>query len=175
MSSGPGLNQLNIVVRDMGRTVDFYRRLGLTIDAEPGAQHVAVALPSGFLLEFDSTDFVGQWDSGWRGSTGGNAVIGFGVGGGYDVYARLLGRFMSKYPVQSQDSSAEHDGCGELAGGELPLFRGSNGRVGHRDILEDVAARAVVGAGTVRRQKLYLARQRVSGCYRLLHLVHVAD
>ena len=31
------LNQLNLVVQDMDRTVAFYRLLGLAIDAEPGA------------------------------------------------------------------------------------------------------------------------------------------
>jgi catechol 2,3-dioxygenase-like lactoylglutathione lyase family enzyme len=70
-------NQINLVVRDMEATVAFYRTLGLAIEAEPGAQHVAVLFPSGVLLEFDTIDFVGQWDSGWRGSTGGGAVIGF--------------------------------------------------------------------------------------------------
>ena len=85
MSSGSVLNQLNVVVRDMGRTVDFYRRVGLAIDAEPGAQHVAVPLPSGFVLEFDSTDFVRQWDTGWAGSTGGTVVLGFGVDSRADV------------------------------------------------------------------------------------------
>jgi predicted lactoylglutathione lyase len=55
------LKQLNVIVRDVDATVAFYRRLGLEIDAEPGAQHVAVTLPNGMLLEFDSTAFTAQW------------------------------------------------------------------------------------------------------------------
>ena len=78
MTTGLVLSQLNFVVRDMDVTVAFYRRLGLPVEARPGAEHVAVHLP-GLLLEFDSVDFVPQWDSGWRGSTGGTTVIGFAV------------------------------------------------------------------------------------------------
>ena len=73
----PAFTQLNLVVRDMGATVAFYRRLGFDVNAEPDAFHVAVTLPNGVLLEFDSTSFVPQWDSGWNGSTGGSTVLGF--------------------------------------------------------------------------------------------------
>lgn len=75
----PAFNQLNIVVRDMDATLAFYRRLGLEIDAEPGAFHVAVAMANGMLLEFDVTEFVPQWDTGWSGSTGGSTVLGFRI------------------------------------------------------------------------------------------------
>jgi catechol 2,3-dioxygenase-like lactoylglutathione lyase family enzyme len=77
--SKPVLNQLNLVVQDMGAALAFYRRLGLTIDAEPDSQHAAAALPGGLTLEFDTTRFVAQWDTGWRGRTGGSAVLGFAV------------------------------------------------------------------------------------------------
>ncbi len=63
----------------MDATVAFYRRLGLTIDAEPGAPHVAARLPNGMVIEWDSTEFVPQWDSGWNGATGGSTVLGFSV------------------------------------------------------------------------------------------------
>lgn len=75
--SSPALGQLNVVVGDMDATLAFYRRLGLTIEAEPGVPHVAVEFPGGFLLEFDQSDLVVQWDSGWSGSTGGSTVLGF--------------------------------------------------------------------------------------------------
>ena len=45
-------------------------------------------MPNGKHLEFDSTDFVPQWDSGWSGSTGGSTVLGFGVRSREDVDAR---------------------------------------------------------------------------------------
>jgi hypothetical protein len=35
-TEAPGFNQVNLIVRDMDKTVAFYRRLGLTIDAELG-------------------------------------------------------------------------------------------------------------------------------------------
>jgi catechol 2,3-dioxygenase-like lactoylglutathione lyase family enzyme len=73
------LNQLNLVVRDMDATVAFYKRLGLPIKVSPGAQHASVTLPNGLLVEFDTVEFVPQWDTGWRGSTGGSTVLGFSV------------------------------------------------------------------------------------------------
>lgn len=73
------MNQLNLAVRDMDATVAFYRRLGLKIDARPGAQHVAVHLANGILLELDALEFVEQWNTGWRGATGGQVVLGFAL------------------------------------------------------------------------------------------------
>ncbi|PYI65481.1 glyoxalase [Arthrobacter livingstonensis] len=79
MTYEPVLGQINLVVRDMDAAVAFYRHLGLTIDAGPGAVHASSRLPNGMLLEWDSVEFVPHWDSGWAGSTGGSAVIGFSV------------------------------------------------------------------------------------------------
>lgn len=93
MQDQPTLTQLNLVVRDMDGTVAFYRRLGLKIDAEAGADHVAVTFSNGMLLEFDSTTFVRQWDSGWNGSTGGSTVLGFTISSANGVdalYAALV-------------------------------------------------------------------------------------
>jgi catechol 2,3-dioxygenase-like lactoylglutathione lyase family enzyme len=78
-SSQPLFNQLNLVVQNMDATIAFYRRLGLIFEAEAGAQHVAIKFPNGTLVEFDSSEFVKQWDSGWRGTTGGGPVLGFSV------------------------------------------------------------------------------------------------
>lgn len=88
----PLLNQNNLIVRDMDATVAFYRRLGLEISADAGGIHVEVRFSNGVLLEFDSAEFVTQWDSGWDGSTGGSTVLGFSVASreGVDVlYAGL--------------------------------------------------------------------------------------
>ena len=93
MQDRPTFNQLNVIVRDMDATVAFYRRLGLEIDAEPGAIHVAVTMPNGMLLEFDSITFVHQWDGGGNGSTGGSTVLGFRIASsdGVDaLYADLI-------------------------------------------------------------------------------------
>jgi catechol 2,3-dioxygenase-like lactoylglutathione lyase family enzyme len=79
MTSQPKLNQLNIVVRDMDATLAFYRRLGFVIDAEPGAQHVEVPMGGGLSVEFDDTETVAVWDSGWPGNTGGSVVLGMAL------------------------------------------------------------------------------------------------
>jgi catechol 2,3-dioxygenase-like lactoylglutathione lyase family enzyme len=70
-------NQLNIIVRDMSATVAFYRRLGFAIATDHDENHVEVRLRSGMLVEFDTTAFVPQWDTGWNGATGGSVVLGF--------------------------------------------------------------------------------------------------
>lgn len=79
MPDAPVLTQLNLVVADMDATLAFYRRLGLAIAAEPGAFHVAAALPNGLLLEFDTEEFARQWDTASHGASGGSPVLGFGV------------------------------------------------------------------------------------------------
>jgi uncharacterized glyoxalase superfamily protein PhnB len=79
LTEQPVLTQLNIVVRDMGATLAFYRRLGFVIDAEPGSEHVELVLPNGMTIEFDGTGSVAMWDSGWPGSTGGSVVLGMSL------------------------------------------------------------------------------------------------
>jgi uncharacterized glyoxalase superfamily protein PhnB len=61
----------------MEATLAFYRRLGLALEVAPGAQHAAAKLANGVSLEFDTTSFVPHFDSGWNGTTGGSAVLGF--------------------------------------------------------------------------------------------------
>ena len=63
MSETPMLNQLNLMVGDMAATVAFYRKLGLAQDAPADAQHVEFRFPSGMVVEFDTADSVGTWDS----------------------------------------------------------------------------------------------------------------
>ncbi|WP_354263635.1 VOC family protein [Arthrobacter sp. OAP107] len=73
------MNQINLVVRNMDAAVAFYRRFGLKIEAAPGAFHASARLPNGMVIEWDSVEFVRQWDSGWNGATGGSTVLGFSV------------------------------------------------------------------------------------------------
>jgi catechol 2,3-dioxygenase-like lactoylglutathione lyase family enzyme len=79
MPDQPVFAQLNLAARDMDATVAFYRRLGLPIEAEADAEHVAVTLPSGLMIEWDTTEFISQWDTGWKGSTGGSTLLGFSL------------------------------------------------------------------------------------------------
>jgi uncharacterized glyoxalase superfamily protein PhnB len=93
----PVLAQLNLVVADMAATVEFYLRLGLTInDSHPfAAHHLKATMPNGFLLEFDSVEFARRWDIGWRGQPGPTRnVIGFNLPSRQavdTVYADLVG------------------------------------------------------------------------------------
>lgn len=65
-------NQINLIARDMDRTLAFYRALGLSIPDGPewppgsGARHTEVVMPSGFHLEFDNEAMAGIWHAGMR-------------------------------------------------------------------------------------------------------------
>lgn len=71
-SSPPILDQLNLVVGDMARAVDFYRAIGLDISdddiwrTETGAHHVVMKMPDGFELALDSTALAAVYNAGWR-------------------------------------------------------------------------------------------------------------
>jgi catechol 2,3-dioxygenase-like lactoylglutathione lyase family enzyme len=68
MTDKPVLNQINLVVTDMAATVEFYRRLGLSIpDTDPGweSHHRTAEMPGDIDLDFDSADFAREWDEGW--------------------------------------------------------------------------------------------------------------
>jgi catechol 2,3-dioxygenase-like lactoylglutathione lyase family enzyme len=76
------LSQVNLIVRDMPRSLAFYRRLGLTIDEGSdrvwARHHASCRTPNGIRLEFDSEAFAHQW--GWQGSPGaGMGVLFFDV------------------------------------------------------------------------------------------------
>jgi len=85
--SKPVLGQLNLVVRDMAATIEFYRTLGLDIPdgqvwrTESGAHHVDLELANGFGLDFDSPALAMQYNAAWRrpGGGGSQSVIGFNV------------------------------------------------------------------------------------------------
>jgi catechol 2,3-dioxygenase-like lactoylglutathione lyase family enzyme len=93
MDSGPVLSQLNLAVRDMDATIAFYRGLGINVEAEPGAEHVAFTLPSGLTIEWDQADFVRNWDPAGGGATGGTTILGFTLASREavdDLYATLV-------------------------------------------------------------------------------------
>lgn len=82
----PLFNQVNLVVANMEATVAFYRLLGLSIELT-NPMHVPVRFPNGLLVEFDTVSFAKQWDTGFKGATGGSAVLGFAVPSREDVDA----------------------------------------------------------------------------------------
>lgn len=78
----PVLDQLNLVVADMERSIAFYRILGLDIpdDAvwrtDTGAHHVVMKMPDGFELALDSYALAETYNAGWRPFSGaGNRTV----------------------------------------------------------------------------------------------------
>ena len=69
------LDLIGIVVEDMGRSLAFYRQLGLGIpesaDSEP---HVEVTLPGGLRLAWDTVETMRSFDPGWTAPTGSSGV-----------------------------------------------------------------------------------------------------
>jgi len=79
MNEPTKLDQINLVVSDMGASVDFYRRLGVVIqdtDPEWDPHHRSADADGGVDLDLDSTTFAKQWNQGW---SGGRVVVGFKV------------------------------------------------------------------------------------------------
>jgi catechol 2,3-dioxygenase-like lactoylglutathione lyase family enzyme len=91
----PRFDALGVVVADMGKTLAFYRRLGLEIpddaDSEP---HVEAALPGGLRLMFDTVETVRSFDPDWTPPQGGQRIgFAFRCDGPADVdraYAELV-------------------------------------------------------------------------------------
>ena len=73
----PDLRMMNLVVGDMASSVEFYRRLGVTVpDGEAASGlHVQLRMPSGFSLELDTGESASWWHAGWRADPGSVAVV----------------------------------------------------------------------------------------------------
>lgn len=84
--SGPILDQINVVARDVEQSAAFYRALGVEMN-EPARNaasepfHCSGKPGEGALLEIDSTGFARVWNSGWAGADelAGRVVIGLRV------------------------------------------------------------------------------------------------
>jgi uncharacterized glyoxalase superfamily protein PhnB len=85
---------IEIVPTDLGRALEFYRLLGLTVpDADE--PHVEVELPGGNKLAFDTEEVIAGMHPGWTPPVStGRLALAFGVGSPADVdalYERLTG------------------------------------------------------------------------------------
>ena len=73
----PILDQLNLVVADMARSIDFYRAIGLEIPddtlwrTQTGVHHVEIKMPNGFELALDSQALAAVYNAGWQEPRGG--------------------------------------------------------------------------------------------------------
>jgi uncharacterized glyoxalase superfamily protein PhnB len=60
------LELIGLVVADMGKSLAFYRRLGVAIPAGAESQpHVHTELPGGMLLAWDTVETIRSFDPGW--------------------------------------------------------------------------------------------------------------
>jgi catechol 2,3-dioxygenase-like lactoylglutathione lyase family enzyme len=72
----PRLDLIGLAVADMGRSLAFYRRLGLDIPASADTEpHVEVTLPGGLRLAWDTVDTIRSFDPGF--TPGGGAGLAF--------------------------------------------------------------------------------------------------
>jgi catechol 2,3-dioxygenase-like lactoylglutathione lyase family enzyme len=78
--SPPDLHMVNLVVGDMPASLDFYRRLGVTVpeDGDAAGDHAQLRMPSGFSLELDTAESARLWHAGWRADpASARVVVGF--------------------------------------------------------------------------------------------------
>ena len=71
----PRIDAIEIVAADMAATLRFYRSLGLPISEEADTEvHVAVDLPGGLHLLFDTQETIRSFDPSWTPPSGGHGV-----------------------------------------------------------------------------------------------------
>jgi catechol 2,3-dioxygenase-like lactoylglutathione lyase family enzyme len=92
----PTFNATGLVVADMGKSLAFYRRLGLELPASADDEpHVGVTLAGGFQLMWDTYDTIRSFDPDWTAPTGGSRVgLAFACADPAEVdrvYAELIG------------------------------------------------------------------------------------
>jgi len=76
----PDLHMLNVIVRDMAASLDFYRRLGIPVPelADGVGGHVQLKMPGGFSLELDTAGSARLWHAAWRADpASAKVVLGF--------------------------------------------------------------------------------------------------
>ena len=71
-----------IFANDLQRSLDFYRLLGLSVPDPGGSPHVAVELPGGNTLSFDTEETIAGMHPGWTppASSSRGQAMAFGVG-----------------------------------------------------------------------------------------------
>ena len=71
----PKLDLIGIVTRDIAASLEFYRRLGITVpEGTEDESHVEAATPSGLRIAWDTAELIRQIDPGWTEPSGGHRV-----------------------------------------------------------------------------------------------------
>jgi uncharacterized glyoxalase superfamily protein PhnB len=78
------LNAIGIVASDTGRSIAFYRLLGVDFP-EDGEGHVEATLPSGVRLMLDSEDTIKGFAPEWTRATGNQLALAFECASAADV------------------------------------------------------------------------------------------
>jgi catechol 2,3-dioxygenase-like lactoylglutathione lyase family enzyme len=73
----PQLNAIGIVVSDMGRSIQFYRLLGVDVPETPEEGHLDTFLPNGVRFMLDSEDTVRSFRPDWQRETGNQLGLAF--------------------------------------------------------------------------------------------------
>jgi catechol 2,3-dioxygenase-like lactoylglutathione lyase family enzyme len=92
----PRLDAVGMVVSDMGKSLAFYRRLGVDVPADADDQpHVEASLPGGLRLLWDTVDTVRSFLPDWEPPSGGHRIgLAFACATAADVdatYETLVG------------------------------------------------------------------------------------
>ncbi len=68
----PQFSAIGLVTSDLGKSLTFYRDLGLDVpgDASADAPHVEIPLPGGLRLLLDPVDTIASFDPGWTAPSG---------------------------------------------------------------------------------------------------------
>ena len=92
MRGVPQLNAVGIITSDMGRSIRFYRTLGLDVPETPDEGHVDTFLPNGVRFMLDSEVVIRSFRPGWTRETGNQIALAFECASQAEVddtYARV--------------------------------------------------------------------------------------
>jgi len=73
----PQLNAIGIVASDMGRSISFYRLLGVDVPETPDEGHVDTFLPNGVRFMLDTEDVIRSFRPDWTRETGNQLALAF--------------------------------------------------------------------------------------------------
>ena len=87
------LNAIGIAVADLGRSMRFYRLLGLDFPEDPADGHVEATMANGTRLMFDTEDVIRSFLPDWTRANGNQVSLAFECESPADVdevYARVV-------------------------------------------------------------------------------------
>jgi catechol 2,3-dioxygenase-like lactoylglutathione lyase family enzyme len=90
----PQLNAIGIVTSDMGRSIRFYRLLGVDVPETPDEGHVDTFLPNGLRFMLDTEEVIRSFRLDWTRAAGNEVALAFECASPAEVdevYARAVG------------------------------------------------------------------------------------